>query len=125
MKKKKKQHYEIKNWPDYNQALINRGSLTLWIDESMIQFWHQPEKTGYRDSPMTYSDMAIQCALHTQPTPTNPEIRLPHPGSRAPRHLVIDSTGLKVYGEDEWKVRLPKHLALKNKALTKYTMTFV
>jgi hypothetical protein len=26
-------------------------------------------------------------------------------GSKKPRHVVIDSTGLKVYGEGEWKVR--------------------
>ncbi len=27
-------------------------------------------------------------------------------GSKKPRHVVIDSTGLKVYGEGEWKVRV-------------------
>ncbi|WP_198244964.1 transposase [methane-oxidizing endosymbiont of Gigantopelta aegis] len=63
MDKKKKQRYKLKNWSNYNQALINRGSLTLWFEESMIKQWHQPEKTGYRGSPMTYSDTAIQCAL--------------------------------------------------------------
>ncbi|WP_198246625.1 transposase [methane-oxidizing endosymbiont of Gigantopelta aegis] len=55
MDKKKKQRYKLKNWSNYNQALINRGSLTLWFEESMIKQWHQPEKTGYRGSPMTYS----------------------------------------------------------------------
>jgi len=33
------------------------------------------------------------------------EVGLPVKASRKPRHLVIDSTGLKVYGEGEWKVR--------------------
>lgn len=32
-------------------------------------------------------------------------VRLPRSASQAPRHLVVDSTGLKVYGEGEWKVR--------------------
>ncbi len=33
------------------------------------------------------------------------EVGLPVKASEAARHLVIDSTGLKVYGEGEWKVR--------------------
>lgn len=32
-------------------------------------------------------------------------VKLPRASSRTPRHLVVDSTGLKVYGEGEWKVR--------------------
>ncbi len=32
-------------------------------------------------------------------------VDLPQPRGRAPIHLVVDSTGLKVYGEGEWKVR--------------------
>jgi hypothetical protein len=33
------------------------------------------------------------------------EVRLPVRAARAARHLVVDSTGVKVYGEGEWKVR--------------------
>jgi len=33
------------------------------------------------------------------------EVGLPVKASRKSRHLVIDSTGLKLYGEGEWKVR--------------------
>ncbi len=33
------------------------------------------------------------------------EVGLPVKQSKKPRHLVIDSTGVKVYGEGEWKVR--------------------
>jgi hypothetical protein len=25
--------YRIRNWPEYNAALRERGSLTLWVDE--------------------------------------------------------------------------------------------
>src|SRR5215216_7906188 len=32
-------------------------------------------------------------------------IALPVKKSDRPRHLVVDSTGVKVYGEGEWKVR--------------------
>jgi len=28
-----KLRYKTTNWKQYNQALINRGSLTLWVDE--------------------------------------------------------------------------------------------
>ncbi|AIW15915.1 Transposase [Vibrio tubiashii] len=28
-----KPRYKTTNWKQYNQALINRGSLTFWIDE--------------------------------------------------------------------------------------------
>ncbi|MGZ5029275.1 MAG: hypothetical protein ACXV8I_01575 [Methylobacter sp.] len=47
---------QSKNWSEYNQALVNRGSLTLWFEESQLERWHQPERIGYRGSPMIYSD---------------------------------------------------------------------
>jgi hypothetical protein len=28
---KKKTQYRIRNWAEYNAALIHRGSLTLWV----------------------------------------------------------------------------------------------
>lgn len=115
MEKKRKQGYKLKNWSAYNQALINRGSLTLWFDESVIQHWHRPEKTGYRGSPMTYSEIVIQCALTLREvfklTLRATQgfllslIQLLKIDVQVPRHLVVDSTGLKVYGEGEWKVR--------------------
>lgn len=33
------------------------------------------------------------------------EVSLPQRAKRAPLHLVVDSTGVKIYGEGEWKVR--------------------
>ena len=33
------------------------------------------------------------------------EVALPVTDSNQARHVVIDSTGIKVYGEGEWKVR--------------------
>jgi len=33
------------------------------------------------------------------------EVGIPRPVSAGPRHVVVDSTGLKVFGEGEWKVR--------------------
>jgi hypothetical protein len=139
METKQKQRYKVKNWSEYNKALVNRGSLTLWFEESQLERWHQPERTGYRGSPMIYSDWAIQCALTIREIFQCPlrvtegflkslvkllslplkvpnystlsrrqqtlMVKLPRASSRTPRHLVVDSTGLKVYGEGEWKVR--------------------
>ncbi|MGY8254603.1 hypothetical protein L1Q77_25325, partial [Klebsiella pneumoniae] len=30
---KPKQKFKITNWPTYNKALINRGSITFWLDD--------------------------------------------------------------------------------------------
>ncbi|KAF0743659.1 IS5/IS1182 family transposase [Aphis craccivora] len=34
-----KQKFKITNWPAYNKALRQRGSLTVWLDESAIAGW--------------------------------------------------------------------------------------
>ncbi|CAK2439177.1 hypothetical protein VCRA2133E348_210062 [Vibrio crassostreae] len=36
-----KPSYKTTNWKQYNKALINRGSLTYWIDEEAISEWKQ------------------------------------------------------------------------------------
>ena len=58
-----KQQYKIHNWKDYNQALVNRGSVIFWLDEEVIQQWHVTERTGKPGRPKKYSDIAIQSAL--------------------------------------------------------------
>ena len=58
----KKQQYKIRNWKEYNQALVQRGSLTYWFDEDVIAAWHNIEEnndTCRRGRPPIYSDMAI------------------------------------------------------------------
>ena len=34
-----KARYNVKNWPEYDQALKNRGSLTIWFTEEAIKEW--------------------------------------------------------------------------------------
>lgn len=58
-----KQQYKIRNWRDYTQALVNRGSIILWFDEELIKQWYVTEKTEKRGRPKKYSDIAIQAAL--------------------------------------------------------------
>ena len=44
--KEPKQQYRILNWKEYNQALINRGSLSFWLDETVISEWYNPKNNG-------------------------------------------------------------------------------
>jgi hypothetical protein len=135
--KKKKQQYRIRNWCDYNRALVARGSLTLWIDTRAAKTWLSSDCPARRGRRRTYTDAAILCALLLREAYHLPlrstqglvssvlrlmQVRLPSPhystlcrracrlelSLTAPkqiRHLVIDSTGLKLSGEGEWKVR--------------------
>ncbi len=139
-KPKKKKSYRIRNWSEYNQALVQRGSLTVWFDDKAIGQWTNKEKSGKKGRSKTYTDTAILCGLTlktvyrlpfrategllssiitllklTVSTPDHTtlerrekslEIVLPRKSKgKEGLHLVIDSTGLKVYGEGEWKVR--------------------
>ena len=53
-----KPHYKTTNWKQYNKALINRGSLTFWIDEEAIHHWKQ-SKQDKRGRPRQFSDTAL------------------------------------------------------------------
>ena len=150
--------YRIGNWSEYNQALKQRGSLTVWFSEAVIEGWYYegPTKQGAQ---FTYSDIAIKTALIFRSlfrlpfrqtegfvqsliqlmglgldTPDYSVLcRLParrtalQAGRQevlkvdldvqntsdgvhaclcdARRQVVVDSTGAKVFGEGEWKVR--------------------
>lgn len=133
-----KPRYKTNNWKQYNQALINRGSLTFWIDEEAIRAWKQ-DKQNKRGRPRIFSDLAITTALMVKRIFSMPlrasqgfmdsvfqlaqlPLRSPHYSCISRRakdvnmsfktktkgpiqHLAIDATGLKVYGEGEWKVK--------------------
>ena len=34
---KEKTKYRVKNWGEYNQALIKRGSLTIWFEAQTVR----------------------------------------------------------------------------------------
>src|ERR1700738_4128033 len=130
--------YRVRNWPEYNAGLIERGNVTMWIDESVLT---NPAASAARrrGRPCIYADAAIQMLLGLKQVFRLPlralqgfaqsqrdlafsglpvanyttlsrcaqklEVILPAPRGGEPLHLVIDSTGLKLYGEGEWKVR--------------------
>jgi hypothetical protein len=139
VKKKKKQQYRIRNWPQYNKALANRGSITFWFDEDAIQSWLDHSRSGKPGKPRTYGNACVETMLVLKgvyhlpqratyglvcsllglmgldlpvPHPTILSRRaaslcvaLPRQNKGEPLHVLVDATGLKVYGEGEWKVR--------------------
>ena len=60
---KKKDKCRTRNWKEYNQSLVNRGSISFWFSEDIIANWYSVERTGKPGRPDTYSDRAIQCGL--------------------------------------------------------------
>ncbi|KKK92724.1 hypothetical protein LCGC14_2700070 [marine sediment metagenome] len=148
---KDKRSYKVRNWAAYNQALINRGKITLWIDqEAKDKWWAKKRKKNGR--PFIYSDEAILCLLmikavyrlayrplqgfcqslfeilhDEQRVPCYTQIcrrasrlgqQVKKLSRKQPTDLVFDSTGLKVYGEGEWKVR--KHGRGKRRTWRKF-----
>ena len=59
----KKLQYRVRNWQDYNRALVNRGDVTLWINEDVAQKWYWDGVSARAGSPRIYADLAIECAL--------------------------------------------------------------
>jgi len=138
-KKRTKQQYRLRNWSQYNKALIGRGSLSVWISEDVLSTWHNRARTGKRGKPLDYTDTAILCMATLEEVYGLPlrategltrsiihllgvelsvpcyttlcrrrkslEVALPRRKKSEPLHMVVDSTGIKVYGEGEWKVR--------------------
>lgn len=129
----------IRNWPEYNKGLKQRGSLTFWISPEVLDNWEVKEKTGKPGSTPTYSNQAIVTMVSLKSMMGLPgralcgfvesvfqlmgvdlsvpdhttisrrlkrlEVTLPVTPTSDKRHVVIDSTGIKVYGEGEWKTR--------------------
>lgn len=134
--KRPKTRYKVKNWPAYNEALVNRGNITMWIEEGSEKAWYH-EGTAQRGAQFVYSDEAIKIGLTVRQIFHLPfrqtegfllsitrlmgmRVRVPDysvlcrrmknlavqvkPGKHI-TDLVFDGSGLKVFGEGEWKVR--------------------
>lgn len=132
--------YRINNWREYNKRLVDRGRLTLWLSDDIMETWHCQEQSGKRGRPVQYSDTAIELCLTLKNLYKLPyraaqgfvssllnlagfELESPCYSQMSRRavklaiklqricstkgslDIVVDSTGLKVYGEGEWKVR--------------------
>jgi hypothetical protein len=132
-----KRLYRVRNWPEYEKALVQRGSILFWLTDDFEKVWlYAGEKQ--RGSQFEYSDKAIEIMLTLKEVfhlsnrsvegfmrsvfaILNLRLCVPDHSTlskrgksftvRLPRktndcmNLVLDSTGLKIYGEGEWKVR--------------------
>jgi len=129
--------YRVKNWSNYDKALVQRGSITFWLSADLGNVWlYTGEKQ--RGSQFEYSDKAIEIMLtikevfhltnrgvegfvrslfglmkilllvpdHSTLSKRGKTLRMKLPRkAKGGLNLVLDSTGLKIYGEGEWKVR--------------------
>ncbi len=59
---KYKTFYCVKNWPEYETFLRNRGNITVWFSEDAIDAWTS-QKNGKRGGQQIYSDIAIETSL--------------------------------------------------------------
>ncbi|MEX3591858.1 MAG: IS5/IS1182 family transposase, partial [Burkholderia sp.] len=53
-----KARYRVRNWAAYNAGLINRGNVTIWIDEAVLA--RIPDAIPARGRPCLYGDTLIQ-----------------------------------------------------------------
>lgn len=58
-----KDTYKIRNWKAYNRSLCNRGRLTLWINDSVLNEWEKASQKQKIVGEQTYCDSIIQCCL--------------------------------------------------------------
>ncbi|MEK7170311.1 MAG: IS5 family transposase [Patescibacteria group bacterium] len=135
-----KKQYKVRNWREYNQALVDRGKIIFWVTDEALRQWREQKKTGKRGKPRLYSNLAIETALtlgqvfhiplrqvegflgsillkmgsvNKSPDYSTLSVRAENLSVSIrvrsvpdePLHIVVDSTGAKVYGEGEWKVR--------------------
>jgi hypothetical protein len=71
--------FKTTNWSAYNEALRQRGQLTIWFDPDPLC---KAPPTGKRDRQPWFSDAGIQTCVTL--------------------NLLIDSTAIKAEGEGEW-----------------------
>ena len=53
----------IRNWKQYEAGLIQRGSISFWINDDAIDQWNPEVKDKTRGRQEEYSDLAIQICL--------------------------------------------------------------
>jgi len=127
-----KMSFKVQNWPAYEAGLRRRGSLTLWIEDAALENWQTcgeggqaryseaaiqtslmlrtafklplRQTEGLMASVITLMGLTISTPDHTTVSrravnlPVLQPVQVPH----GPLHVLIDSTGLQVYGAGQW-----------------------
>lgn len=122
-----------RNWREYNKQLVQRGSITFLIDPKLLK--EESVKRKKPGRPLQYSDsliiMLLMIKIHYRLTyralqgfiesiliSVAPcytlvckragllKTPLPKLSSCRPSVIILDASGVKVYGEGEWKVKV-------------------
>jgi Transposase DDE domain len=128
---KNKKKYKVTNWGAYNASLITRGSLTLWITEDIESWWYGKGHDTYSDRAIEvmltfhalyrlplratsglvqsiFALLRISLSVPDYTTMSRRAQMLHITLKTTPKtvtDIILDSTGAKVFGEGEWKVR--------------------
>lgn len=150
--KKNKKNYKVRNWKEYNQTLVNRGRIDVWVEKGVLENWFaKPQKI--QGTSKKYTDQAIELTLqlgnvfslrlrqtegfvHSIFQTMKVNLTVPDHSTLSRRGeilpvklpkenkekvtIVLDGSGLKVYGEGEWKVR--KHGYSKHRTWRKVSL---
>lgn len=54
---------KARNWSKYNDSLVNRGDITLWFSDDLIENWNHDNAETKVDRPFLYSDSTIESLL--------------------------------------------------------------
>ena len=127
-----KMKFKVQNWPAYEAGLRRRGSLTLWIEDAALAQWQSVgpggqaryrgiaietclmlraafkmalrQTEGLMASVLTLMNLTVSAPDHT--TVSRRSVGLPimksAPAPNGPLHVLIDSTGLEVFGAGQW-----------------------
>jgi len=55
--------YKIRNWPEYNRALTQRGGVNVWVEEESLKKWYSSSHTCLAGRPETSSGHAVLMLL--------------------------------------------------------------
>ncbi len=59
-----KAKYKITNWPEYNNALKQRGNINIWFQSDIKDLWYYKKpKNANRGRQKIYSDKAVITCL--------------------------------------------------------------
>ena len=129
-----KMKFKVKNWPAYEAGLRRRGSLTLWIEDAALAQWQSVgvggqaryqgiaietclmlraafkmalrQTEGLMASVLTLMNLTVSAPDHT--TVSRRSVRLPiiksAVAANGSLHVLVDSTGLEVFGASQWLV---------------------
>jgi transposase len=127
-----KMSFKVQNWPAYEAGLRRRGSLTLWIEDRALEAWQtcgQGAQARYTDAAIRTSlmlrtafklplrqteglmasvlklmDLTISAPDHTTVSRRATTLQVIQPAQvpHGPLYVLIDSTGLQVYGAGQW-----------------------